>query len=115
MLKYWFAILMCGCAAGSTDYESTESVQSSSANAVGAPSLGKVDNTCTPTLDGPICKFYYQCNPYPNYGPLDQYSINCSSPRITRERCFPFSYDPRFYSTESWAICCIHDDVPAIK
>lgn len=114
MLRYWIAILMCSCAVGSTDTGTIESVPVSP-DAGTAPSLGKEDKACQPELNGPICRYYYQCNPHPDYGPLDQYSIHCSSPRINWNNCTAFSYDPNHFSDDTWAYCCVHDPAPTVK
>lgn len=74
-----------------------------------------VDPACYPQAST-VCNYYYVCNPVPDYGRLTQYSLNCKDTSIISfDRCLIFSFDPRYYSLDTWAYCCIGADAGAIK
>ena len=66
--------------------------------------------SCQPMQPPLICEDFHRYNPfdpYPVSWPLNQYYIECDAGWINWDVCTVWSYDPTYYSTDTWAFCCI--------
>jgi len=74
------------------------------------PAASSDSEACDPQYPARICAFYYERNPWPYYGPLEQIGVDCDDTRIVNaDRCVTFSFDPLSYSPDTWAYCCVPD------
>lgn len=109
-------LLTLGCASGlNTGEQALESsvIVDASSEIAGAPSF---DKTCLPVSPNSICQDYHQHNPEPwPEGGLVQYFIRCDAGFINWDNCTAWSYNPSYYSTDTWAFCCFPPDASALR
>lgn len=71
------------------------------------------DPKCLPVTPPIICNDFIAKDGLP-YPILIQFSIECRAVGL-RDDCRPWSLDPTYYSTDTWAYCCIPGDAGTFK
>lgn len=114
-LAWILSLAVMGCASGEeSDPPQDASSEHGAPEAGVVPLFGASDMTCDEVHPPSLCLDYHAHNPWPwPEGGLVQYNILCDAGFINWDNCTVWSYDPYYYSTDTWAYCCFPPDAGA--